>query len=123
MSYYVHNVPGRLRVKTPMVKRNKASAKRVEGLMKQLMGVKSIAVNTATGSIVVYHCPKTISCDAILNTLENEGFFDSSKVISHDRYIHESASKAGQMVGNFLFKSVVENALKTAGLSFVAALI
>jgi hypothetical protein len=95
MSYYVHNVPGRLRVKTPLVKRNRTSANHVEGLMKQLTGVKSTAVNTATGSIVVYHCPKTISCDAILNTLENK----------------------------FLFKSVVENALKTVGLSFVAALI
>ncbi|MEA1990609.1 MAG: hypothetical protein U9N58_00205, partial [Thermodesulfobacteriota bacterium] len=107
MSYYVHSVPGRLRVKTPLVKRNRTSANHVEELMKQLTGVKSTAVNTATGSIVVYHCPKTISCDAILNTLENDGFFDRSKVISHDRYIHESASKAGQMVGKFLFKSVV----------------
>ncbi len=123
MSYYVHYVPGRLRVKTPLVKRNRTSAKHVEGLMNQLMGVKSTTVKTATGSIVVYHCPKTISCDAILNTLENEGLFDSSKVVSHDRYIHESASKAGQMVGKLVFKTVVEKALKSAGLSFVAALI
>ncbi len=123
MSYYVHKVPGRLRVKTPLVKRNRASAKHVEGLMMQLMGVKSTAVNTATGSIVVYHCPKTISCDAILNTLENEGLFDRSKIISNDRYIHESASKAGQIVGKFVFKTAVENALKNVGMSFVAALI
>ena len=123
MDYYTHNVPGRLRVRTPLVKGNRTSARHVEGLVKQLRGVDSADVNTTTGSVVVRYRPKTISSDVILNTLENEGLFDSSKAVSHDRYIHKSASKAGQIIGKFLFGAVVEKAISNAGLALVKAMI
>ena len=123
MDYYIHNVPGRLRVRTPLVKGNRASAKHVEGLVKQLRGIDSADVNTTTGSIVVHYCPKTISSDVILSTLENEGLFDSSKVVSYDQYIHKSTSKAGQVIGKFLFGAVVEKAIENAGLALVMAMI
>ena len=123
MDYYTHNVPGRLRVRTPLVKGNRASARHAEGLVKQLRGVESANVNTTTGSVVVHYCPKTISSDVILSTLENEGLFDSSKVVSHDQYIHKSASKAGQLIGKFLFGAVVEKAIENAGLVLVRAMI
>ena len=96
MDYYTHNVPGRLRVRTPLVKGNRTSARHVEGLVKQLRGVDSADVNTTTGSVVVHYCPKTISSDVILNTLENEGLFDSSKVVSHDQYIHRDIQRDAQ---------------------------
>ena len=123
MDYYIHNVPGRLRLRTPLVKGNRASVKHVEGLVKQLRGVDSADVNTITGSVVVHYCQKTISSDVILSTLENEGLFDSSRVVSHDQYIHKSASKAGQVIGKFLFGALVEKAIENAGLALVRAMI
>ena len=123
MNYYVHKVPGRLRLKTPMVKRSRSSARQVEGLMKQLSGINSTVVNTTIGSVVVLYDQKTISSDVILSTLENEGFFDSSKVVSHDQYIHKSASKAGQVIGKLLFGVVVEKAIENVGLVLVRAMI
>ncbi len=123
MDYYIHNVPGRLRLRTPLVKGNRASAKHVEGLVKQLRGVDSADVNTITGSVVVHYCQKTISSDVILSALENEGLFDSAKVVSHDQYIHKSASKAGQVIGKFLFGALVEKAIENAGLALVRAMI
>lgn len=123
MNYYIHNIPGRLRVKTPMVKRNRASARHVEGLMKQLRGISSTTVNTTTGSVVVMYDRKTISSDLILNTLENEGLFDSSKAISCDQYINKAASKAGQALGKILFGAFVEKAFEGSALSYVAVFI
>ena len=123
MDYYTHNVPGRLRVRTPLVKGNRTSARHVEGLVKQLRGVDSADVNTTTGSVVVHYCPKTISSDVILSALENEGLFDSSKVVSYDQYIHKSTSKAGEVIGKFLFGAVVEKAIENAGLALVKAMI
>ena len=123
MNCYVHKVPGRLRVKSPIVKRNRASARHVEGLMKQLMGINSIAVNTTTGSVVVLYDRRTISSDVILNTLENEGLFNSSKAVSYDDYINEAASKAGQVLGKILFGAFVEKAFEGSALSYVAVLI
>ncbi len=123
MNCYVHNIPGRLRVKTPRVKRNRASARHVEGLIKQLRGINSTAVNITTGSVVVLYNPKTITCAVILNTLENEGFFDSSRAVSCDEYINEAASKAGQLLGKILFGAFVEKAFEGSALSYVAAFI
>ena len=123
MNYYVHNIPGRLRVKTPMVKRNRASARHVERLMKQLRGINSTAVNTTTGSVVVLYDQKAISSDVILNTLENEGLFDSSKAGSCDQYINEAASKAGQFLGKILFGAFVGNAFEGSALSYIAVFI
>ena len=123
MNYYVHNVPGRLRVKTPMVKRNRASARYVEGLMKQLRGINSTTVNTTTGSVMVLYDQETMSSDLILNTLENEGLFDSSKAGSCDQYINEAASKAGQFLGKILFGAFVGNAFEGSALSYIAVFI
>jgi len=123
MNYYLHNVPGRLRIKIPMVKRSRPSARRVEGLMKQLRGINSTAVNTTTGSVMVLYDQETISSDLILNTLENEGLFDSSKALSCDQYIHETASKAGQVLGKILFGAFVEKAFEGSALSYIAVFI
>ena len=123
MNYYVHNVPGRLRIKTPMVKRSRSSARCVEGLMMQLRGVNSTIVNTTTGSVVVLYEREIISSDVILNALENEGLFDSSKAGSCDEYINEAASKAGQVLGKILFGAFVEKAFEGSALSYIAVLI
>ena len=123
MDYYTHKVPGRLRVKIPSVKGDKVSANHAEELVKQLKGVSSTSVSTTTGSVVVNYCPKIIDSNIILSTLENEGFFDSSKVVSQDQHIHKSASKAGQLLGKFLFGAVVEKTIENAGLILVRAIV
>ena len=123
MNYYVHDVPGRLRIKTPMVKRSRSSARDVEGLIKQLRGINSIIVNFTTGSVVVLYDREIISSNLILNTLENEGLFDSSKAGSCDQYINEAASKAGQVLGKILFGAFVEKAFEGSALSYLAVFI
>jgi hypothetical protein len=123
MNCYVHSVPGRLRVKTPTVKRNRAAARQVEGLMNQLRGINLTTANTTTGSVLVVYDPKAISTDLILNTLENEGHFDNSGVVSCDQYIGQAASKAGRLLGKVLFGAFVERAFQGSALSYLAALI
>ena len=123
MNYYVHDVPGRLRIKTPMVKRSRSSARDVEGLIKQLRGINSTIVNFTTGSVVVLYDREIISSGVILNTLENEGLFDSSKAGSCDQYINESASKAGKVLGKILFRALVEKAFEGSALSYLAVFI
>ena len=41
MSYYVHQVPGRLRIKSPSIKGNQKEAVVVEDLLKRMEGIKS----------------------------------------------------------------------------------
>ncbi len=51
MSYYVHHVPGRLRVKSPLIKNNETVAAAVKQLLRGVNGVDSVDVNLTTGSL------------------------------------------------------------------------
>ncbi len=48
MSYYVHNVPGRLRVKTPVIKSSELMAARVEQEVSSIDGVTAVTSRIKT---------------------------------------------------------------------------
>ena len=57
MSYYIHDVPGRLRIKSPVLRKNKLAATAAERLMAGTNGVKSRRVNLLTGSLLINYNP------------------------------------------------------------------
>jgi copper chaperone CopZ len=97
MSYYIHDVPGRLRVKSPIIKRNQYAANEVERLLETVDGVDMININLLTGSLLVNYNPKITKYHDIVNLLQNEGYFDHSKAITNDQYIHNAASKVSEL--------------------------
>lgn len=54
MSVYVHYVPGRLRIKTPALRRAPAAAAVGQARLAALPGVRAVAVNPLTGSALVH---------------------------------------------------------------------
>jgi cation transport ATPase len=52
---YIHHVPGRLRVRTPLLKGQAQRATQVQKTLAQLHGVRSAEVNPVTGSIKVHY--------------------------------------------------------------------
>ena len=82
MSYYIHHVPGRLRVKTLAVKRNEHLARVVKGFLADRQGVSAVDVNSVTGSIVVNYDKRILSSDAILRSLREMGYIHE---VSPDR--------------------------------------
>ena len=123
MNYYVHNVPGRLRVKIPIIKFRESKCREIPKLFKALDGIETISVNDITGSIVINYNIIIIQPDEILKVLEDNGYFDKTQAMTNDKYVQRAASKASEAVGKALFGWVVGNALKANGLSFLAALI
>lgn len=123
MSYYIHQIPGRLRIKSPAVRRNQAAAETVSVLLTALAGVRSVAINTVTGSIIVCYDPKTISSETIVGPLKRNGYFDASKAMTHDQVIQRAASKAGLFLSRTFFGAVVETAFQGSAWSFLAILI
>lgn len=97
MSYYIHDVPGRLRVKSPIIKRNKDAADEVERLVGMVDGVHMVDVNLLTGSLLVNYNPKIAKYHDIVNLLQTNGYFDHSKAITNDQYIHQAASKVSEL--------------------------
>ena len=49
MSYYIHTVPGRLRIKTPSIKGDSVKARELEGIAAGIPGVCSAAANPPYG--------------------------------------------------------------------------
>ena len=97
MSYYIHDIPGRLRVMSPSIKRNKSVAEEVERLIGNVCGVDCVNVNLRTGSLLVNYNPKTLKYYDIVNMLQAKGYFDYSKAVTNDQYIHNAASKVSEI--------------------------
>jgi copper chaperone CopZ len=123
MSYYIHQIPGRLRIKSPSIKRNLAAAEAVELLLKAVPGVRSVAVNTVTGSIVISYHPKTVSPGRILHLLTSNGYFNASKAVTHDQVIQGAVSSAGNFLSKTFFGAVLESALEGSAWSLLAVFI
>ena len=69
MSYYMHDIPGRLRIKTPLMKNNREVACAVESLLLAMGGVANVAINPTTGSCLVNYDPQKAKRDDILSAL------------------------------------------------------
>ena len=123
MSHYIHNVPGRLRVKSPAVKRNQDAADEIKKSLSTLQGIATVDINLTTGSILVNYNAKTIHHEDIVRLLQRKGYFDPSKAINNDEYIHQAASKAGDVVGRAIFGTFIETALEGSALSLLTFLI
>lgn len=92
MSYYWHHVPGRLRLKTPIIKGNEEGAANIQTFLKPIKGILSMAVNTVTGSLVIHYDPQVIDPESITHKLSRAGYFDRTKAMTNDQYIFTKAS-------------------------------
>ncbi len=123
MSYYIHDIPGRLRVKIPLLKSYRKIAGDIQQLLKQIDGINSTAINTVTGSIIINYDSKTIGSKEILDTLNYAGYFDLSRAITNDQYIHAAVSSAGKLIWKTIFGAIAGEALEGSALSLLAVLI
>ena len=102
MSYYWHHVPGRLRLKTPVIKGSEAEAANIQEFLKPVWGILSTAVNTVTGSLVINYDPQVIDPESITHKLSRAGYFDRTKAITNDQYIFSKASSLLNFVALFV---------------------
>lgn len=119
----MHNVPGRLRVKTPLIKGKEQTAKHIEAFLRQVQGILSIATNPVTGSITINYNEKKINADYLLTILQSRGIFDPSKATTNDQYINNAVTKAGNIVYKAVLGAAVEKALEGSALSLLAVFI
>jgi hypothetical protein len=123
MSYYVHEVPGRLRVKIPSLKRNQREAICVQSLLRRVSGVGSVAVNTVTGSLVIHFDAAVVTSRFILSLLGREGYVDLSRAMSHQQYMEAAFAKVGREASKALLGYALDRVFQGTPLAVVAALI
>jgi copper chaperone CopZ len=123
MGHYLHVVPGRVRVKIPLIKGNDSRSREVERLLESVQGITSVSAYSLTGSVVVHYQDDEVKSGEILDVLKKNGYFDDSRVVTTDQYIQSAVAKAGQSIGKALFGLAIEKAFEGSGLSIIAALI
>jgi len=123
MTCYVHNVPGRLRLRTPHLKRNADTADEIRKALSTLNGIGAVDINLTTGSILINYNHKIIRHEEVLDLLRRRGYYDATRTETTDEYIHKAASKAGSVIGKAIFGTVVEKALEGSALSLISLLI
>ncbi|MBN1106158.1 MAG: cation transporter [Deltaproteobacteria bacterium] len=123
MGYYVHHVPGRLRVRIPPIKSRPKMAKKIQSFLSGLEGVEDIAFNHVTGSVVINYDPDAMESDDILDALKEEGYLNDSRLPKNDEDSAITLPKARKAVGRALFGWAVGNLLEDTGLSFLTVLI
>lgn len=123
MDYYVHNVPGRLRVKTPTLKFMVAGVEDISDLFNHLDGIRCVTSNPVTGSVVINYDPEFVGSDEILQVLKEKGHFEESMAFTDKDPQDRIISRTAQTIGKVLFGWAVGQALEDSGLSFLTALI
>jgi len=108
MTYYIHDIPGRLRIRSPLVKHNSRAEKDIIELLGYLSGIESIAVNTATGSFLIHYDPSRASSHAIVAVLTKYGYFDPRGALTSDDYLRGAAAKFFSFFLPLLYPVLIE---------------
>ncbi len=101
MKHYVHDIPGRLRVRNSILK-NPAAHETVRKLLSALVGIQRAEFGLVTGSLTVFYHEKVISSENILETLERAGYFDSTRIITNDEYVQQMVLRAVAFIGRLV---------------------
>jgi len=123
MNDYIHNIPGRLRVKSPLIKRNSDLAARVGQILKFVHGIHSVQVRVVTGSVLVHYNPSEVSSDQILLILNQRGYLGLSNTTIEDQLIDPLIAKAARIITSVLFGVWVEEQMKYSVRTLITALI
>ena len=123
MPYYVHDVPGRLRIKIPSLKRNAIEARKLRALLSRVDGVCSATVNQMTGSILVNYDKNVTHSSELLMLLNRQGYIDAEKVTPSEQMIDREMKKLGKVASKALVGIVLDRALQGSPLSILTAFI
>src|SRR5262245_8962451 len=83
---YQHDLPGRLRVRSSLFRRNPDRATAIKNSLESAEGVRSVAVNVVTGSVTVYYDRHRTSSGALLEIFRCHGGSMSTATLPHPPY-------------------------------------
>ncbi|HJW81412.1 MAG TPA: hypothetical protein VJ396_04125 [Acidiferrobacterales bacterium] len=108
MAHYIHHVPGRLRIRSPRLKRDAAYAEAAEAFVLTIGGVTAARANSVTGSITLTYQRDVVSAESILNALAQHGYYQPELAQHADHQLPAMAARAGDALGKALFGMALE---------------
>jgi copper chaperone CopZ len=93
VGYYIHYVPGRIRIQTPFLHNNPRNAEEFEAYIKGIKGIISVKSSLVAGSAIMLFDEKIINCEQLIGILERHGYFLLSKAETSDQVIKRATEK------------------------------
>lgn len=123
MRFYIHDIPGRLRIKTPFLKNNPKAELELRKALSTLEGIGVVETNLTTGSVLIHYNIKKINKNDILRVLTNKGYFDPTRAVTNDEYIKKTVEKTGNLVVKSLVGTIIDSSLENTPLRYITAII
>lgn len=124
MTHHFHHVPGRLRVKSFLLRGNETEAQRVCEHLRQLRGVTAVEVRTITGSVIVRYDAFAATGEALLQELKTLGIAGHHALQPHGQVAaRRSGSVAAERVAEQVANRVVETLIERSAVALIGALI
>ncbi len=102
MEYYIHHVPGRIRIQTPFLRDKPQNVDVFTKNMRTINGIQSFKINTATGSALFLYDEKKINCEQLIGILEKYGYFNLAKSSTSDELFEHLSEKAMGVAGEII---------------------
>ncbi len=117
MTVYVHHVPGRLRVRSPVLARCPDRRACLERELAVLPGILAVATNPKAGSVIVRYDPTIINPEAILTRFSRQAPHPAPALpragqTARPLDVTSSASKIGALFGKALFDAVLHKGVE-----------
>jgi copper chaperone CopZ len=106
MKYYIHYVPGRIRIETPLIRDNSRKGEEFEAVIKGIKGISDVEIHTITGSAVIHFDEKEINCEQIIGVLEKHKYFCLSEAETVDNLVERITRKVGEVAEAVVIDSI-----------------
>lgn len=123
MNHYIHNTPGRLRLKIPSLKRNTHEINELSLMLKDRSGIQFVDVNSLTGSVTINYDQNTTNVSELLTILSQESYIDLSRLIPSHQYMDRMFSRVGETASKALINLAVDKVFEKTSLSMLVAFI
>ncbi len=120
--YFVHDIPGRLRIKIEYLKNHPERLQEIQTLL-NVSGVLRVRSNPLTGSTVVEYNPDKISSDRLLNILNINGYAIDVQANAVNRKIRATQEQVAMKACKATVSWLAGMILEANGLSMVARFI
>ena len=126
MLLHLHHVPGRLRVCLAKLKRNARAAILLRAELIAIPGVKSVSINSLTGSIIVHYDRNGFEPEKFGSTLRRLGYIDEASLYAPCPAFRKAdtvASAAANAVVKTLLGAVLEQCIGRTASTLIGLLI
>lgn len=128
---YIHDTPGRLRIKIRALKKNDNAARGFKSFLEELDGIRSVCVNLTTGSVTIHYDHQLFDARAILQALQQQGLLEAPLPVpvkaaarsGGNAALDRAVGQAAETLGRAVFDRLMEKAVERAAMAVIAAVL